>query len=167
MTRVQSRGRAGRALAAPVALLLTAAPLTACGDDAASGPAAGSGITQQSPQPEAATPRVLPEEQGDPDDLVGQELTVTGTVQQTLAPGAFVLVRTDTATSFEPLLVVAADSPDVQQDQSVRATGTVVRFDADDVASGAGVALDAEALRELEGSLYLVADSVETLGTVD
>lgn len=108
-----------------VLLLLSALLIAACGGESA-GPEQGADVEdiQQQDQTEAFDERRFFE---NPDDFVGQQVTVSGKVTEVLRPRAFRLSGEDVGAT--PLLVVSAQEANVDEGQVARVTGTVRRFD--------------------------------------
>lgn len=108
-----------------------------------------------------------------PDALVGEDVTVSGTVQEVVAGRAFTLtdatVEEGTATTDGDLAVIATEEDvDVSPSDQVVVTGTLHDVDiADEVQEFEdlfGVSLDDDAIAQFEGREVLIATSVETSG---
>lgn len=97
------------------------------------------------------------------DDLIGQEVTLSASVNEVLDDTSFTIAGD--GSDVDPLLVVGAASDTasmVQADQEVDVSGTVEQaFVLTEVESDLGVDLDDELYAEWEGQTYLSADSVD------
>lgn len=101
--------------------------------------------------------------------LGGEQVTVSGTVQEVVAGRAFTLtdatVEEGTATTDGDLAVIASDDAGVSQSDEVVVTGTLYEVDiADEIQEFQdlfGVTLDEDALERFEGRQLLLASSVE------
>lgn len=103
--------------------------------------------------------------------LGGEQVTVSGTVEEVVAGRAFMLtdatVEEGTATTDGDLAVIVADEDaDVSRSDQVVVTGTLHEFDiADEIEEFEdlfGVTLDEDALAQFDGRQVLLASSVET-----
>ncbi|GAA2024953.1 hypothetical protein WDZ16_01810 [Pseudokineococcus marinus] len=97
------------------------------------------------------------------DDLIGQEVTLSASVDEVLDDTSFTIAGD--GSGLEPLLVVDAGSDTasmVQPDQEVDVSGTVEEvFVLTEVEADLGVDLDDELYAEWEGQTYLSADAVD------
>ncbi|MGY1710171.1 hypothetical protein ACI8AC_11750 [Geodermatophilus sp. SYSU D00758] len=189
------RGRAGRGTAAVVAIGLGLAGITGCSDSA--GPEAGQVTTEDLQEIEdqvaGLDERVGVLEEGggdagvdagvgagaeddtdaffgDSQSYVGQEVTVSAEVSE-------LVTTTDIGSAFriageqgDPVAVVSANQPvELEQNDVVRVTGTVVQVQRDTFEQDFGVAADelfqdADGwFEEEEGSIAISADEVEVL----
>ncbi|MCZ2822859.1 MULTISPECIES: hypothetical protein [unclassified Modestobacter] len=96
-------------------------------------------------------------------DYVGQEVTVSATVDEVFGPNSFSIAGTED-TSVEPLLVVGADSANaLEGGEVVQVTGTVQSgFTETGVEDELGIDLTDDAFADFEDQQYIVADSVDT-----
>ncbi|WP_157936777.1 hypothetical protein [Geodermatophilus chilensis] len=186
------RGPAGRTAAALVAAAIGMGGLAACGDSA--GPEAG-GVTTEDLQgieddlsaleervgaledapadAEAPVDPVIEDEAGvfeDAEALIGQEVTVSAGVSE-------VITTTDVGSAFrignetgEPIAVVMASPPaQLEVDDVVRVSGTVVKVQRDTFEQDFGIASDElfddpEAFfSAFEGEVAIAADRMEVL----
>ncbi|MCZ2807076.1 hypothetical protein O2W18_18365 [Modestobacter sp. VKM Ac-2983] len=94
---------------------------------------------------------------------VGQEVTVSATVNEVFGPNSFSIAGTE-ETSVEPLLIVGADSANaLEEGQVVQVTGTVQSgFTETGVEDELGIDLADDAFADFEDQQYIVADSVDT-----
>ncbi|MCZ2822861.1 MULTISPECIES: hypothetical protein [unclassified Modestobacter] len=95
-------------------------------------------------------------------DLVGEEVTVSATVDQVVDPNSFSITGVED-TSAEPLLVVGSDIAGVLEDgQVLLVTGTVQSgFDEVAVEEELGLDLTDDAFGDFAGQQYIVAESVD------
>ncbi|MGY1683136.1 hypothetical protein [Geodermatophilus sp. SYSU D01176] len=186
------RRRAGRTAAALVAAAIGMGGLAACGDSA--GPEAGAVTTEDLqeiqddlgaleervgaledglPDPDAPVDPVVEDEAGvfeDAEALIGQEVTVSAAVSE-------VITSTDVGSAFrigdgtgEPVAVVEAGPPaELEVDDVVRVSGTVVTVQRDTFEEDFGIAADelfddADAFfADFEGEVAIAADRMEVL----
>lgn len=96
-------------------------------------------------------------------DYVGQEVTVSATVNEVFGPDAFSIAGTED-TSVAPLLVVGTDSADaLEGGDVVQVTGTVQSaFDEVTVEDELGIDLPDDTFTDFQATEYIVADSVDT-----
>ncbi len=94
------------------------------------------------------------EEAGNADLIAGDTVTIDGEVQERRSAGSFTVGSDST-------LVFGADAPDVEEDDEVSVTGTVVEFVLLDVESDLGVDLDDALYADYENELAVQAVSVE------
>ena len=162
---------------------LVVAPFTlaACGDDTA-GPEEGvsAGDIQEDDGVEADADAGVDEDAGVDAGLgydgvydsafyeertgyVGQEVTVSATVNEVFGPNSFTIAGTE-ETSVEPLLVVGADmTADLEEGGVVQVTGTVQdAFEEVAVEDELGLDLTDDAYGDFENQEYIVAESVDT-----
>ncbi|WP_299958715.1 hypothetical protein [uncultured Modestobacter sp.] len=159
-------------------LALSPLTLTACGDDTA-GPEEG--VSAGDIQEEDATtdPGLDVGTESDPvigydglydtafseesNQYVGQQVTVSATVNELIGPNAFSIAGTDD-TSVEPLLIVGADSANgLESGQVVQVTGTVEEPFNEATAEGdLGIELTDDAFLDFQGGVYIAAEDVST-----
>ncbi|MCZ2837668.1 hypothetical protein [Modestobacter sp. VKM Ac-2985] len=96
-------------------------------------------------------------------DYVGQQVTVSATVNEVFGPNSFSIGGTED-TSVEPLLVVGADSSDaLTEGDVVQVTGTVQSgYSETTVEEELGIDLADDAFADFELQDYIAADSVDT-----
>ncbi|MCZ2810774.1 MULTISPECIES: hypothetical protein [unclassified Modestobacter] len=94
--------------------------------------------------------------------LVGEEVTVSATVDQVVDPNSFSITGIE-ETSAEPLLVVGSDIAGVlEEGQVLLVTGTVQSgFDEAAVEEELGLDLTDDGYTDFAGQEYIVADSVD------
>lgn len=148
-------------LVAPLAALLLVVPLAGCGED--QGPVdTGDAQQRTGEDTEADDGEVLRFEElaEDLDDLVGDEVSVTATVDEVVTPGVFAITGEDP----ESMVVVdVAPEEDVETDTEVVVTGTVQPgLDDLEVEDLLATQLDDELLNDWEGEPFLEADEVDT-----
>ncbi len=99
----------------------------------------------------------------DSDTYVGEEVTVSATVNDVIDANSFTIAGTDD-TSVEPLLIVGADmAADVEEGQVVQVTGTVQDgFDEVTVEDDLGVDLTDDGYSDFADGNYIAADSIDT-----
>lgn len=134
-------------------------------------PVTGEATTEAAPEPttegEMATGEMAyegPYDQAFVDDMdtyMGQGVTLTGEVNETITPDAFTI-----GPDVDPLLVIETneDIPPVDPGQQVQVTGTVEQvFDIVAVEEDYGIDLDDELFVAYESEPYLVADTGEVV----
>ncbi|MQA34738.1 hypothetical protein [Modestobacter roseus] len=161
-------------------LALSPLALTACGDDTA-GPEEGVSVGDIQEEDEAdagadtgADVTDVPPAFGytgtyddgfgaDPNQYVGQTVTVSATVNELIGPNAFTIAGTAN-TSVPALLVIGEDSASgLESGQVVQVSGTVEDPFNEATAEGdLGIELTDDAFLDFQGDVYLVADSVDT-----
>ncbi|MCZ2815304.1 hypothetical protein [Modestobacter sp. VKM Ac-2984] len=94
---------------------------------------------------------------------VGQEVTVSATVNEVFGPNSFTIAGTE-ETSVEPLLIVGAEMAGaLEEGEVVQVTGTVQEaFEEVAVEEELGLDLTDDAYGDFENAEYIVADSVDT-----
>lgn len=147
-------------LAAVAALLISAwAQNAAAGTPApATGPYVG--VAQEDPQDDGTN--VFVDDFTGIEDLVGEEVTVTGEVSEVLAPFAFVLAGGPESDPAELLVLHDIDAPDVTEGSRVEVTGTLQEdFAVADAEDFGGADIDETQFGDELGDLYLEASSIE------
>lgn len=148
-------------LAAPVAALLLAVPLAGCGED--EGPVdTGDAQQRTGEDTEADDGEVLTFEElaEDVDSRIGDEVSVTATVDEVVTPGVFSITGEDPESMV--VVDVAADE-DVATDTEVVVTGTVrPGLDASEVEDVLQTQLEDELLNDWEDEPFIEADEVDT-----
>ncbi len=145
--------------------LLSALLFAACAE---TGPEQGADIedVQQQDRTEAFDERRFFE---NPDDYLGQQVTVSGEVIEVLRPRAFRFSRE--GGGAESLLVVSAQEANVENGQVVRVTGTVLRFDVPqwvrDFGQDVGLDFNDPVFQQFVGRASIVAQSVTVLEGAD
>ncbi|MCZ2821285.1 hypothetical protein O2V63_13150 [Modestobacter sp. VKM Ac-2977] len=96
-------------------------------------------------------------------EYVGQEVTVSATVNEVFDPNSFTIAGTE-ETSVDPLLIVGADMASaLEGGEVVQVTGTVQSgFEEAAVEEELGIDLTDDAYTDFEGQEYIVADNVDT-----
>ncbi len=146
-------------------LLLSTLLLAACAE---TGPEQGADVedVQQQDQTEAFDERRFFE---NPDDYLGQEVTVNGEVTEVIRPRAFRFSRKGGGATS--LLVVSAQEANVEKGQVVRVTGTVLRFDVPqwvrDFGQDVGLDFNDPAFQQFVGQAAIVAESVTVVEGAD
>lgn len=170
MTSIQTRSRT-RLAAVAITAAVSVVALTGCSDHVTD-----EATTDTSRVEESATVDAEPASEEDVvslDDVgadlevrVGEELTLTGAVQDVITPETFTLVD-PTGTTLDPVLVVGAEEiRGLAPDQEVQVTGTVNDdFDIEIAEETLDIQLDDELLTEWQQGLYIEAQQVETDGS--
>ncbi|ELS50861.1 hypothetical protein [Streptomyces viridochromogenes] len=141
-----------KALALLSALLLGATLVTGCGDDDTAGPERGADVE------EVQEDELL----GDVDRWLGEKVTVSADVNEVINRNAFTIAGTPGSDADE-LLIVSADTADLNEGQTVQVTGTVrERFDVVGVADDLGVDWNDDLFTDWDDKHYIVASSVDT-----
>ena len=96
------------------------------------------------------------------DDRVGQEVTLRGEVAEMVGPNAFT-VGGDTV-GENPVLVVSADAPGVRVGDTVRLTGTVIRFSVTGVERDLDLDLVDDEFADFDGDPAVRATTVRKQG---
>jgi hypothetical protein len=145
---------------------------TACPDDDAAEPAEP--FAEEPELGTGAEPEFLPEED---DELLGEEITVTGTVIRIVSPSSFLLDRTDLE-GERPVMVLtlyqdadfdvgdeATTGDEVVLDigDRVEATGTLHRLFADTFQQRFGITYDHSVFGFHQGELVIEAESLEVV----
>lgn len=157
-----------RAAAAPIALVAAVA-LTGCGDDSA-GPEQGTDVEDVA--------EAEPDENDMPgDDLLGQDVTVSGEITEVVADDAFWLGAggglfdegAPVVSTSGDFTEFGIDDPEglVESDTILQVTGTVEEFVLLDFEEEWGVDLEDDAYEDLEGEAVIVAEDVSTLAGED
>ncbi|TFV57734.1 hypothetical protein E4P41_14195 [Geodermatophilus sp. DF01-2] len=192
LTPLRTR-RAGRAATALVAAAIGMGGLAACGESA--GPEAGEvtiddlqaieedigeleervGVLEEAPaaEPDAPVDPVVEDEAGlfdDPDPLIGQEVTVSAEVSELVATTDVGAAYWIAGESGEPIAVIMATPPaELDANDVVRVSGTVVQVAQDTFEQDFGIAADElfddpdAFFAEAEGQVALAADRMEIL----
>ncbi len=105
----------------------------------------------------------------DPNDYLGQEVTVNGEVTEVIRPRAFRFARQDGGATS--LLVVSAQEANAEEGQVVRVTGTVLRFDVPewvrDFGQDVGLDFNDPAFQQFVGQPAIVAQSITVVEGAD
>ncbi len=149
-----------------VPLMLSALLFVACAETAGPDQATDVEDVPQQDQPEAFDETRFFE---NPDEFLGQEVTVSGEVTEVLRPRAFRLSRVGGGETS--LLVVGAEEANVARGQVVRVTGTVLRFDVPnwvrDFGQDVGVDFNDPVFQQFAGRASIVAQSVTVIEGAD
>lgn len=157
-----SRIRNNRSVAAPLALATVVALVAGCSNDSA-GPEQGTDVEDVA----EAEP-----EEGEGAQLLGQNVTVSGEVDEVVDEGAFRVGGDDLGGDSALVLSQSGSFDDlgtdvneglVEDDTVVQVTGTVREFDLAAFEEEFGVDYDDELYEEFEGEVVIVADQVSTL----
>lgn len=148
-----------------LSLMLSALLFVACADTAGPEQGTDAGDVQQD-QTQAFNEREFFE---NPDNFVGQQVTVSGKVTEVLRPRAFRL--SGEGAGATPLLVVSPAVANVATGQVVRVTGTVQRFDIPgwvrEFGQDFGFDFNDPVFQEFVGRATIVAESVTAIEGAD
>ncbi|MFH5823465.1 hypothetical protein [Georgenia sp. AZ-5] len=155
----------GRLAAAGLAVAAALA-LAACDEDDTAGPETGADAGTQEGADAVVDPYVGPYDTpfySDINSYSGQEVTVSGDVDEIVSATAFTIAGTED-TDVAPLLVVSTtEVGGLEPDMTVSVTGTVHEaFDLATLEEQAGTDLDDELFDVWDGEPYIDASSVDT-----
>jgi hypothetical protein len=116
---------------------------------------------RQAPPPQAASPQTAnpPQASVAPGEFLGKAVTVSGQVEQVFGPQAFTLAGSG---GGRHLLVVSKSTkaPTVAKGETVQVSGTVERYDADELHKTTGADLSKVPSADFEGRPAVLASSV-------
>lgn len=146
-------------------LASTGLALAACGEDDSNAPDTGTEVTDLRGSDDLEDPYdgpLDPAWAADSEAYVGQEVTLTGTVDEVLSPDSFTLTGPE-GTAVDSFLVVVRDgAPDLAAGDAVVVAATPTDdFAVTDVESELAVDLPDEVVEEWDGELYLSAAEVQ------
>lgn len=100
------------------------------------------------------------EEDDNAEAVVGDPITISGEVQESIADGAFRVAGDEPG---EGTLVLSADAPSVAPEDFVEVNGTVTEFMLVDIEADLGVDFDDALFEDVTDEFAVVADSVEVV----